>query len=389
MIILMRGQRKPLSDFLSGTQVTVKVQTGLPGTAISLFGLNAQGKLADDRYMVFYNQPESPAGELRWSQQGEQTSFQIDLARLPPSITRLVLTATHDTQAVGRSQKLTVEFPGGAFDAREGLVNERAVMLADLYLHPPAPGGTWRVAAVSQGFDGGLRRLLEHFGGQVTEQAVPTPPKVAPQTARPAAAAPIAGQSSGPSTAGGKISLSKGQSVSLVKQGGAPLTKISLGLGWDPATGGGNIDLDASCIAYDGSGKVIDKVWFISQAAQGGAIKHSGDNLTGQGEGDDERIEVDLTALSPNVIHLLLTINSFLGHNFSQVRNAYCRVVDLTSNAELARYDLGEGGPHTGMFMARLSRTPSGWILTALGTPGKGATVRAMVKPGRDLLGLP
>ncbi|MFN4253097.1 TerD family protein [Deinococcus sp.] len=116
------------------------------------------------------NQPDAPDGAVRWSQQGDRTTFQIDLTRLPATITRLVFTATHDDHAVGQSPTLTVELPGAVFDARDGLVNERAVMLADLYLHPPGPGGTWRVAAVSQGFDGGLRRLLEHFGGEAAEE---------------------------------------------------------------------------------------------------------------------------------------------------------------------------------------------------------------------------
>ncbi|MFN4253098.1 TerD family protein [Deinococcus sp.] len=182
------------------------------------------------------------------------------------------------------------------------------------------------------------------------------------------------------------MSLQKGQSVSLVKKGGEPLTRIFLGLGWDPVRGGRNVDLDASCIVYDASGRDIDRVWFMGRSGQRGAVQHSGDNLTGHGQGDDERIAVDLTKLSPDAAHLLLTINSFQGQAFSQVRNAFCRVVDSVSGSELARYDLGEGGPHTGMFMARVSRTPDGWVFTALGLPGKGATVRAMVKPGRDLL---
>lgn len=393
MLTLSRGQKKPLADFTPSTQLTVTVHAGLPGTDIAAFGLDAQGKLSDDRFMTFYNQPDAPDGAVRWSQQGDRTTFQIDLTRLPTTITRLVFTATHDDQAVGQSPTLTVELPGAVFDARDGLVNERAVMLADLYLHPPGPGGTWRVAAVSQGFDGGLRRLLEHFGGEAAEEGPAEMTPVERVSAAPAAAptspAPVSGSSlAGPlaSTSGGKVSLQKGQSVSLVKKGGEPLTRIFLGLGWDPVRGGRNVDLDASCIVYDASGRDIDRVWFMGRSGQRGAVQHSGDNLTGHGQGDDERIAVDLTKLSPDAAHLLLTINSFQGQAFSQVRNAFCRVVDSVSGSELARYDLGEGGPHTGMFMARVSRTPDGWVFTALGLPGKGATVRAMVKPGRDLL---
>lgn len=389
MITFSRGQKKPLSDLTSSPQLTVTVHAGLAGTDIAVFGLDAQGRLSDDRFMTFYNQPESPQGAVRWQQQGERTTFYIDLARLPASITRLVLTATHDDQAVGQSPTLSVELPGAVFNARDGLANERAVMLAELYLHPPAPGGTWRVAAVSQGFDGGLRRLLEHFGGQAADdESAPAPvqPPAAPVSPPAPPSAPTPAQSSLPSTAEGKVSLNKGQSVSLLKRGGAPLTTIFLGLGWDPATHGRNVDLDASCIVYDAAGRDIDKVWFMSKSGQRGAVRHSGDNLTGHGRGDDERIAVDLLKLSPDAAHLLLTINSFQGQAFSQVRNAYCRVVDSAGDTELARFDLGAGGPYTGMFMARISRAAHGWVFTALGLPGKGATVRAMIQPGRALL---
>ena len=86
-------------------------------------------------------------------------------------------------------------------------------------------------------------------------------------------------------------------------------------------------------------------------------------------------------ALSPQVKWLVFTINSFSGQNFSAVRNAFCRLVDDTTRQELARYDLGAVGAATAMIMAKLERREDGWHLTALGEPGSGMTVRAMVKP--------
>src|SRR4030095_2715769 len=118
------------------------------------------------------------------------------------------------------------------------------------------------------------------------------------------------------------------QSVSLVKTGAPPLVRVRMGLGWDPATYGRNIDLDASCILYDDRGKDVDKVWFMSKKGARGAVRHSGDNLTGQGQGDDELIFVDLAALPPNVRTLVFTVNSFQGQAFTEVREAYCTLLD-------------------------------------------------------------
>lgn len=95
---------------------------------------------------------------------------------------------------------------------------------------------------------------------------------------------------------------------------GHSLSKVVMGLGWDPAQRGRNIDLDASVISYDGSGRKLEIVWFIHKREYGGAIVHSGDNLTGQGEGADEQIRVG--ALPADVRHLVFTINSFTGQRF-------------------------------------------------------------------------
>ncbi len=186
----------------------------------------------------------------------------------------------------------------------------------------------------------------------------------------------------------GRVSLRKGQSVSLVKTGAPPLARVRMALGWDPATYGRTIDLDASCILYDDRGKDVDKVWFMSKKGARGAVRHSGDNLTGQGEGDDETIFVDLAALPPNVRTLVFTVNSFQGQAFTEVRNAFCRLLDEVSGAELVRFDLSESKPHTGLVMCKVQRDPSGatWTMTAIGEFHDGKTVRAMVAPARQYL---
>jgi stress response protein SCP2 len=184
------------------------------------------------------------------------------------------------------------------------------------------------------------------------------------------------------------VSLRKGEAVSLVKTGAPPLNRVRMGLGWDPAAGGRSIDLDASCILYDAGGKDVDKVWFMSKKGARGAVRHSGDNLTGQGEGDDETIFVDLGALPPTVVTLVFTVNSFQGQPFTVVSRAYCRLIDDQSNQELVRFDLSDSKPSTGLVMCKVQRDPNAptWTMTAIGEFHDGKTVRAMVGPSRQYL---
>ena len=177
------------------------------------------------------------------------------------------------------------------------------------------------------------------------------------------------------------VSLSKGQTVSLVKSGGT-LTKVRMGLGWDAMKKKGlfgglkaqSIDLDASCLLFDASGQLVDQVWFRQLKSKDGAVRHTGDNLTGAGEGDDESIIVDLPALPSNVHTLVFTVNSFTGQNFSQIENAFCRLIDETNESEIARYDLSGSGLHNAQVMAKVSRDGAGWSMTALGIPATGRT---------------
>lgn len=181
------------------------------------------------------------------------------------------------------------------------------------------------------------------------------------------------------------ITLSKGQQITLEKQGGGSLTKVRMGLGWDPVKKGGflggllggndSIDLDASCILFDSNKKPLDTVWFRQLQSRDGSIRHSGDNLTGEGDGDDEVIYVDLQKLPSSVQSLVFTVNSFRGQTFNEVENAFCRLVDDTSQKELAKFNLAEKGRHTGVVMAVVSREGSGWSMKAVGRPSDGRTV--------------
>jgi tellurium resistance protein TerZ len=181
--------------------------------------------------------------------------------------------------------------------------------------------------------------------------------------------------------------MTKGQKVSLAKRGGGTLTLVRMGLGWDAVKKRGlfgsksqSIDLDASALLFDTAGNLVDAVWFRQLRSQDGAVQHTGDNLTGAGEGDDETILVDLTRLSPSTSQIVFTVNSFTGQDFSQIENAYCRLVDQTTNEELARYELTGSGRHNAQIMAKVSRDGAGgWSMTAIGGTASGRTFQDLL----------
>ncbi|WP_338847989.1 TerD family protein [Massilia sp. W12] len=183
------------------------------------------------------------------------------------------------------------------------------------------------------------------------------------------------------------INLSKGQKISLNKEAGSSLSKVVMGLGWDGVQsrglfgfGGGRaeIDLDASCVMFDAERNPIDTIWFRQLQSRDGSIRHSGDNRTGEGDGDDEQISVDLGRVPGNVQSLVFTVNSFTGQNFSQVENASCRLLDGASQREIARYNLSALGDHTAQIMVKLYRHEGEWKLHAIGEPGYGSTFREL-----------
>ncbi|MFJ5151315.1 TerD family protein [Streptomyces sp. NPDC088353] len=171
-----RGHKARISDLTAGTDLYVGVQISAPGLTvdISCFGLDADERLSDDRYFVFFNQPKSPdeAIHLLGAQAGDTESFRVTLEKVPPHIRKLSFTAAID--GAGQMSQIDSGYlrivAGGeevaryAFDGSE-FSTERAVMLGDFYLKD-----VWRFAAVGQGFDGGLEALLKNFGGEVLEE---------------------------------------------------------------------------------------------------------------------------------------------------------------------------------------------------------------------------
>ena len=171
------------------------------------------------------------------------------------------------------------------------------------------------------------------------------------------------------------VSLTKGGNVSLTKE--APnLTAVAVGLGWDiRTTTGTDFDLDASAIATGEDKKVLsDKhfIFFNNLKSPEGSIEHTGDNLTGEGEGDDEVINVDLAAAPPQITNIFFPVSihdaDARGQSFGQIRNAYIRVVDANTGAEIARYDLSEdASTETAMIFGELYRHNDEWKFKAIG----------------------
>jgi tellurium resistance protein TerZ len=169
------------------------------------------------------------------------------------------------------------------------------------------------------------------------------------------------------------INLQKGQRISLIKEAGGSLSKIVMGLGWD-CSDGNDIDLDASCVMFDDDRQPLGAVYFGQLESSDGSILHTGDNLTGEGDGDDEQIIVDLTKVAPEVKSLVFLVSSFTGDTFDEIENAFCRVVNGTNGQELARFDLSCSGEHTAMVMAKIYLHNGEWKMHAIGVYAEGRT---------------
>merc|ERR1712232_628870 len=164
------------------------------------------------------------------------------------------------------------------------------------------------------------------------------------------------------------INLQKGINLTKLQDSrGNGLSRIYIGLGWD-VTGTG-VDLDACVAGLTPNEKLLGDQWFVFynnlKSPDGQAIVHSGDNKTGQGEGDDESIRIDLNLIPPQIAKLLLviSIHDAKGKNFTHVKNAFFRIVDMNTNQETHRLDLssGQGGTTECLIFAELVREGPGW----------------------------
>ncbi|MEE1785252.1 TerD family protein [Streptomyces sp. SP17BM10] len=416
--VLTPGGNAPLS----AARVTVEV-TAPKALDVSGLLLTDVGKVRSDADFVFFNAPHGPGVSHRPAGAGGPDAITVDTRAVPAGITKVVVTASpadQESTFAGMEPTATVR------DADTGevlvsftpppLVRETALIVVEVYLR----NGAWKVRAVGQGYANGLAGIATDFGVTVDDTPAPqtapaTPPVSAappmPTTAPPAPTAPpvdprIARTTAPPMPATpppaappapaarpkvtldkGRVNLVKGGSVSLVKNGRPFLSSVRMALGWEPAGRGRSIDLDASCIAFDARRRKLETAWFMKLTVFNGAIAHSGDNLTGEGTGDDEAITVHLEGLPAEVTGLVFVVNSFSGQRFTEVQNAYCRLLDAGSGQELVRFDLTRSEPRTGVVMCKLVRQGTGeWEMTALGEYVDAKTARAMIEPSAALL---
>ncbi|MDT0437716.1 MULTISPECIES: TerD family protein [Streptomyces] len=390
------GSNIPLSVARVVVDVAAPVRLDVSGLL-----LTGDGKVRSDDDFIFYNQPSGPGVTYRSGGGTAPDAIVVDTTAVPPGIEKIVVTASPDAAGQtfqGIEPTATLR---GADDhsvlatfTPPQLGAETALVIMEIYLR----NGAWKARAVGQGYANGLAGIATDFGVTVEEPAPAAPP--APQAAPPAPqmaappmpSAPPAPPAAPPGTGKvnldkGRVSLQKNQTVSLVKGGRPLLSQVRMGLGWEPAYGGRDIDLDASVIAYGPQRNHLDSCYFGKLTILNGAIKHSGDNLTGEGGGDDEVIVVDLGRIPQEATGLVFTVNSFSGQKFTEVAKAYCRLVDAATDEELVRFDLTGAEPQTGVLMAKLIRQFSGeWEMTAIGDFVKARTVRNMVKPGAQAL---
>ncbi|MEV7866063.1 TerD family protein [Streptomyces sp. NPDC088124] len=391
------GSNIPLPTAHIAVDVAAPVRLDVSGLL-----LTADGKVRSDDDFIFYNQPTGPGVSYRSGGGSAPDAIVVDTTAVPAGIEKIVVTASPD--AAGQSFQgieptATIRDAAGTALATftpPRLGAETALVIVEIYLR----NGAWKARAVGQGYADGLAGIATDFGVSVEEPAPAAPPAPAaapvadPRVAAPPVPATPPAAPAAPAPGSGKINLDKGrislqknQTVSLVKGGAPLLSRVKMGLGWEPAFRGKDIDLDASVIAYGPNRNHIESCYFGKLSILNGAIKHSGDNLTGEGGGDDEVIVVDLGKIPTEVSGLVFTVNSFSGQKFTEVAKAYCRLVDAASGEELVRFDLTTAEPQTGVMMAKLIRQFSGeWEMTGLGEFAKSRTVRGMVKPAAKIL---
>ncbi|MFF9014278.1 TerD family protein [Streptomyces sp. NPDC014870] len=406
MTAMTPGSNIPLTAARVAVDVAAPVRLDVSGLL-----LGANGKVRSDDDFIFYNQPAGPGVTYRSGGGTAPDAIVVDTGAVPPGIEKIVVTASPD--AAGQTFQ-GIEPTATVRNADDGSVlatftpprlgAETALVVVEIYLR----NGAWKARAVGQGYANGLAGIATDFGVSVDEEpaaatpvappvappppAAPVDPRVAAPTPPPPPAPPAAPAAAPVSTGKinldkGRVSLQKNQTVSLVKGGRPLLTQVKMGLGWEPAYRGKDIDLDASVIAYGPQRNHLDSCYFGKLSILNGSIKHSGDNLTGEGAGDDEVIVVDLGRLPADATGLVFTVNSFSGQKFTEVAKAYCRLMDAATGEELVRFDLTTAEPQTGVMMAKLIKQFSGeWEMTALGDFVKSRTVRGMVKPAAQAL---
>lgn len=190
------------------------------------------------------------------------------------------------------------------------------------------------------------------------------------------------------------VSLKKGQKVSLTKDNPG-LSKVVVGLGWDVNAfdTGGDFDLDAAAFLLADTGKITkseDFVFYGNLTHPSGSVQHIGDNRTGEGEGDDEQIKVDLSAVPANITKIAFTVTIYeaeqRNQNFGQVNNAFIRIYNEATGEEMLRYDLGEDfSIETAAVFGELYKNGNEWKFNAIGSGYQGGLAALCTNFGVEL----
>ncbi|GAB0107981.1 TerD family protein [Nocardia sp. JMUB6875] len=361
--LLTQGQTGELG--VADITVTVHFSAGIDLAALLL---TDRGAVRDDADLIFYNQPAGPGVHLVPG----QNALAVSLRSVPQGVAHIRVVVALDDRG-GRLGDYPPPHIAIADDRGnplyeyviEGLGNENTVAAVDL----DRGSDGWYARAVGFGHPRGFAALLADHGVSISSSNQPvraTAPVIAPV-------------------------LRAGDTVALRRQG-TDLTFVKMALGWDPVhvqhkwgSKPVEIDLDASALVYAGN-DLVDAAYYGQLVTKDGAIRHSGDNLTGEGKGDDEVITVDLTRVGPHVTSIVFVITSYAGHTFERVRNAFWRLIDGTTSSELTRSNLSAGGPHTGMVVAKVHREDGIWKVQALGHPIQaGHPVEAAAQVGQFL----
>ena len=367
MKVIARGQKSTLASLgVEGSAPVVSVAISLelnggPEVDACCFGLDEQGRLSDERYFVFYNQPQSPCGAIRaqGASGGVLQTFAIDFSKLPTTIRRLVFSATVEGSAAMRQITrgvVRLSSPSAAVAEFQlqgsDYADEKALMLAELYWKDG-----WRLAATGQGFAAGLPGLLKHFGGEVAEEQVVPPKEIPPPPVLP------------------KVSLTKltldkpGERKSINLEKGASQSPIHINLNWDRATkkgffggSGKEADLDLGCMFLSSDGKkgVIQALGknFGSRSAPPFIFLDKDDRSGAASDGEN------LYICRPDLVEKVLVF-AFIyegAANFSTV-NARLILHEKDGSETLIRLD-APGPGATFCAICLITRTPSGIDVT-------------------------
>ncbi len=280
MVAFARGQKSKLADIGCAGVFPLTLSIAAPGMEVDIacFGLDANDKLSDDRYMVFFNQKACPGDAVILELTPDKATFKLDLARLPATIQKLVFTASITGAGAMRSIGASTMVLGDALFAFSGgdFQDEKAIIVGEIYQRD----GVWRIGAVGQGFNDGLDALVKHFGGSLSEPEPAAPPPTPPKSS-----------SVNLEKVSGKVQLTKNSKSVIIEK----TSEMTASISWKTGT-----DYDVYALVYTRDGKQVDVSTFGAKNTpvltnfDNGAVVHMGDVGRQGGSTKTEIIKIKL-----------------------------------------------------------------------------------------------